>query len=151
VFTDDNSDSWFCSKCSGDIFPFNHFVDDDEFKFALFTYDSSIKYNKMLSLKLNPFVFEDMMNNSDNLINYDVSHSCSSILDHHDISASCVDDFSILQINPRSFSKNSSHINNFLFGLKHTFSVIALSETWFKEDESNLINIDNYTLLQVGS
>ena len=83
------------------------------------------------------------------MINYDVSHSCSYIFDHHDISASCVDDFSILHINPRSFSRNSDHINAFLSGLKHTFSVIALSETWFKEDESNMITIDNYVLLHV--
>ena len=150
VYTDlPHDDVWFCFKCNGNIFPFNHYVDDDEFKFALFCFDNSINYNRMLSLKLNPFVFNDMLNNSDNLINYDVSHSCSYIFDHNDISASCNDDFSILHINPRSFSKNVDQINAFLSEIEHTFSVITLSETWFKEDDSNVVNIDNYVLLHV--
>ena len=150
VITDDNNhDDWICFKCTGDIFPFNHYIDDDEFKFALFSFDNTVEYNRMLSLKFNPFVINDMLNNADNLIDYNLSYSCSYVFDHENIRASCDDDFSILHINPRSFSKNCDHINAFLSGLKHTFSIITLSETWFKEDESNLVEIDNYVLLNV--
>ena len=39
-----------CFHCTGNIFPFNHFVDDDEFKFALFTFDNTIEYNDFLNL-----------------------------------------------------------------------------------------------------
>ena len=51
---------WFCFNCTGDIFDFNHYTDDDEFKFALFTFDHDIDYNRLLILKLNSFVLNDI-------------------------------------------------------------------------------------------
>ena len=40
-----------------------------------------------------------------------------------------------------SFNKNRDFIEIFISNLKHTFSIIALSETWYKEDDSNLVDI----------
>jgi hypothetical protein len=149
VYTDvDNYDDWLCFNCTGTLFPFNHYVDDNEYKFALFTFDNSVDFNRLLSLKLNPFDFNDMLNNSENLINYGTSNSCSYIFDHDDVTATS-NDFSILHLNPRSFSKNVDQINAFLSNLNHTFSIIALSETWFKVNGSNLIDIDDYVTISV--
>ena len=141
-----NNDDWLCFTCTGDIFPFNHFVDDDEFKFALFTYNCSVDFNRLLSLKFNPFVFNEMIENDGNLLNYNVSNKCSYIFNHDDIKITSENDFSILHINARSFSKNFDHINEFLCSLNHTFPVICMSETWYNVDESNLVDIENYVL-----
>ena len=34
VYTNANVQDWLCFYCTGNIFPFNHYVDDDEFRFA---------------------------------------------------------------------------------------------------------------------
>ena len=75
-------------------------------------------------------------NIADNLNRYNVSYSCFYIFNRDDISVSCNDDFSILHIYPRSFNKNCDQINAFLSGLKQIFSVITMSETWFKVDDT---------------
>ena len=77
VNVDVNDVNWLCMNCSGEIFPFNHYIDDDEFNFALHTFNSSVDYNKLLSLKFNPFVVNDMLLNNDDLHNYNVLNKCS--------------------------------------------------------------------------
>ena len=59
------------------------------------------------------------------------------------------DGFSILHLNSRSFNENRDFIEIFISNLKHTFSIIALSETWYKEDDSNLVDISNHTMVSV--
>ena len=39
----------------------------------------------------------------------------------------------------------ASVLYNFISGFNHVFSIITLSETWFDEDSSNLIDIDDLT------
>ena len=153
VYTDcDQSQNWICFKCTGDIFPFNHYVEDDEFKFALFTFEHSYEYNQLLDLKLNPFNLDENIrgngvNDSGYVLDSGNLNSCSYIFDCDQLPASTDDDFSILHINPRSLNKNFDGIHAFLSSFKHIFSIITLSETWFNEDGSNLIDIENYTLL----
>ena len=57
--------------------------------------------------------------------------------------------FFYLRLISRCFNKNRDFIEMFISKLKHIFSIIALSETWYKEDDSNLIDILNYTLVSV--
>ncbi len=144
-----NNDSWLCLTCTGNIFPFNHFIDDDEFKFALFTYNCSVEFDRLLSLKFNPFVLNELIENDANLHNYSVSNKCSYTFNHDDVKITSDNDFSILHINSRSFSKNFDHINEFLCSLNCTFPVICMSETWYNANETNLVDIDNYILHHV--
>ena len=69
-----NSDDvdWLCYKCTGDLFPFNHIIDDDEFTYALCYFNNSIDYNRLLDLKFNPYLFECSThdNHIHNLDNY---------------------------------------------------------------------------------
>ena len=53
--------NWMCFKCTGELFPFNHIVDDNEFKFCLSYFNNSIEYNKLLDLRFNPFMFDDLV------------------------------------------------------------------------------------------
>lgn len=141
--------NWICFKCTGEIFPFNHFVDDDEFRFALFCLNNTLDYNRMLSLTFNPYHFDDDINNStnDNLIS-DIGNKCSYVFDNDSFNSHDNDDsFSIIHFNSRSFNKNSDAIHACLTNIDHTFTVICLSESWFYTDLSNEINIENYDLV----
>jgi hypothetical protein len=144
---------WLCFNCTGDIFPFNHYVDDDEFKFVLFTFKNSVEYNDLLGLKLNPFNLDDTIlnffNDHGNLCASDNLNSCSYVFDGDQLPVTHDDDFSILHLNPRSMNCNIDEIHTFISSLNHTFSLISASETWFSEDDSNLIDIENYTLVSV--
>ena len=64
-------DNWLCFNCTGTLFPFNHYLDDDEFKYALFCFDNSIEYNRLLNLRLNPFLYDNVLHDADdNLIKF---------------------------------------------------------------------------------
>ena len=149
VYTDMNDGfDWYCFKCTGELFPFNHYVDDDEFRFVLFCHGNSTNYNRMLSLKLNPFQIDDQLHNARNeyssLNNHNVSNKCSYLFDNNMYTTSRGDDFSILHINPRSLNKNIDSIHTFISSLNHTFTIIiSMSET-FDDNDSNLINLENY-------
>ena len=144
-------EEWYCFKCTGEIFPFNHYVDDDEFKFALFCFDNTLDFNRMLSLKFNPFNFEDIYrtvsNEFDDLANNsNPINKCSYLFDN-DISYSGDDDFSILHLNSRSVNANFDNIHNFISGFSHTFTVISVSETWLNDNDFSKFNIENYVLI----
>lgn len=52
--------------------------------------------------------------------------------------------FSSFHLNIRSLSKNYDEFVHFLHTLKHTFTVIALSETWLSEDTKDFFKLTNY-------
>ncbi len=150
VYTD-IVEEWYCFKCTAELFPFNHYVDDDEFKFALFCFDNTLDFNRMLSLKLNPFNFEDVFHSvtdefDDLTNNTNPINKCSYIF-NNDIKCSGDDGFSILHLNARSLAKNFDNIHNFISGIDYTFTVIAISETWLNEHNCGLFDIENYVLI----
>ena len=55
-------------------------------------------------------------------------------------------DSKLLHINARSLPKNISNIVNYLNLLENCFSVIGISETWLKDIQDPLIQIQNYTI-----
>ena len=145
------SDDWYCSICTGNTFPFNHYIDDDEFKFALFSFDNTLEYNRLLSLKFNPFNFEEMVRTSqheaDHLNNFsNLPSKCTYLFDNN-ISYSGNDNFSIIHFNSRSLNKNFDNIHDFISRADHTFTIIAISETWLTDDTNHMLDIDNYTLI----
>ena len=62
IFGNVNDHQWMCFNCTGSLFPFNHILDDNEFRYSLYYFHNSIEYNRLLSLKLNPFVFDCLIN-----------------------------------------------------------------------------------------
>ena len=115
----------------------------------MFCFDNSIDYNNLLELRLNPFLYDNVLHDADNnLLKFNAINSCSYILDRTiDINSNCSSDFSMLHINPRSFNRNKDAINAYIDNCQYQFSIIAMSETWFNEDDSNIIHIDNYSLV----
>ena len=151
IFGNVNDDHWMCFNCTGSLFPFNHILDDNEFRYSLHYFRNSIDYNRLLSLKLNPFVFDDIINEyrANDLFNPNSDNSCNYMFDCSldDVDVSFKNGFSILHLNSRSFNRNRDNIEVFLSNIKYDFSIIAMSETWFKQDQSNLVDIPNYSLI----
>jgi hypothetical protein len=58
--------------------------------------------------------------------------------------ATTIDSFSILHLNIRSLSKNFKELKSVTSLINHKFSIIALTETWIKPQNSNLFNLDGY-------
>jgi exonuclease III len=54
------------------------------------------------------------------------------------------DSFSILHLNIRSLSKNFKEFKSVTSLINHKFSIIALTETWVKPQNSHLFNLDGY-------
>ena len=52
---------------------------------------------------------------------------------------------SFCHLNIRSAVKNLNEFSVYLDNLKHNFSVIGISETWFQEANYNLYTIEDYT------
>ncbi len=151
VYTD-VVDDWFCFKCTGEIFPFNHYNDDDEFKFAISCFDNTLDFNRMLSLKLNPFIFEDNFRTAtsefdDLSVNSKPINKCSYVFNNDISSYKDDDEFSILHFNARSIGKNFDYIHNFITSLDRKFTVISISETWLKDSKCDLVEIDDYVLI----
>jgi len=110
-----------------------------------------VEYNRLLSLKFNPYLYELGFNDEATrnfLDHYSSNYSCNYLFDT-EVNCSFKQGFSILHLNSRSFNRNRDFIDVFISNLNYTFSIIALSETWFKEDDSNIINISNYNLITV--
>ena len=54
------------------------------------------------------------------------------------------DSFSVLHTNIRSIPKNVSHFENYVKSLKLSFTTIALSETWLKQENKSCYDIKGY-------
>ena len=62
-----------------------------------------------------------------------------------------INDLSILNFNIRSMSKNIDKLKEYLEVLNHKFSIIALQETWFQDNNPiDYFNLDNYCLETVN-
>ena len=153
---DDND--WYCANCMGSILPFNHIIDNSEFTHELnnFYLIQPIDFDKLQSLNINPFNLNDNKDNNDLNINYDIpkpndtcNYYCSDSF--NDLTKDKISDLSIIHFNSRSLTKNLDQITDYLKTLKHKFTILAFSETWFTDNNTlpALINIEGYNIAHV--
>ena len=55
--------------------------------------------------------------------------------------------FSVLHLNARSLVKNHEDLSHLLANINHKFSVLAITETWIKDDEPYDLNFDGYNFI----
>ena len=151
---------WYCVMCTADVFPFNHYNDEDDFINAISEL-WPISLNISIDA-LNRKVFIPFELNTDvNLPLYDIdpdmnfyhllSHTANSDYYLEDsFNTLCRDSslnencFSIIHSNIRSIKKNINDFTLYLNSLDLKFSVIAFSETWLNDATCSLYNIDGY-------
>ena len=55
--------------------------------------------------------------------------------------------FSVLHLNARSLVKNHKDLSHLLANINHKFSMLAITETWIKDDEPYDLNFDGYNFI----
>ena len=155
---------WYCTKCISDVLPFNHMFTDEEFMLAISENLSSSEKIPFDELNKNDTLFTPFDLNDDT--NSPLSDSdpdlqlynqqCNMVLNScdyyiEDLLNSKLDklnvtnhSFSLLHTNIRSAPKNLFKLESYLSNIKHSFSILGISESWLREDDKSYYNLDNY-------
>ena len=149
---------WYCKYCIESALPFNHIIDDDEFKHEInqFYYNQKISFDDLQQLKINPFNLNDPddkiinvntnydINNNNENCNYHCSDTFNDLSRHIDSSK-----LNLIHFNSRSLNKNIDSITDYLKTLNHKFPLIAFSETWLSDKNSlpSLNSIEGYQIV----
>ena len=133
--------NWYCSKYLEQELPFNNFDDDLEFKNTIFNLNTGTHVNASFLKNSDQLKITNLFNlgkmeiepdknfyrerrNITNL--YYIEFDFNNVINTQSIRS----DFSIIHINARSLSKNIDSLSTYLNTLDHSFSVIAITETW---------------------
>ena len=154
-----SEDEWFCMKCISYIFPFND-ISEDELNYLSFGIEDNVAdlYDNCSSLNFEPFMFTDNKgyfntdqadpdNNfyqhlSPDSLYYTEEQFKQKIAKPKEETAN----FSIIHFNCRSLPSNYNKLKDSITALDFHFDVIALSETWLIDNDSDNFNIDGYKM-----
>ena len=161
---EDRNESWYCSICLIDIFPYNAIADDDEFVSAI-TSNSTMSLNYLSDKLFMPFELNDSehlagscnedidpdiqffntFNQNITRCNYQTQESFTK-----EICTSAVKQkvFSLCHINIRSIRKNISALENYIDMLQYDFQIIGLSETWLSNNDCGLYNLQGFHMIE---
>ena len=161
---EDRNESWYCSICLIDIFPYNAIADDDEFVSAI-TSNSTMSLNYLSDKLFMPFELNDSehlagscnedidpdiqffntFNQNIAKCNYQTRESFTK-----EICTSAVKKkvFSLCHINIRSIRKNISALENYIDMLQYDFQIIGLSETWLSNNDCGLYNLQGFHMIE---
>ena len=163
-FLEFNSDSspWICTSCIGNIFPFNHILDNVEFIAELEKYHDALP--KMLT-DLNDdkvFTISDMNDNDflplfscdpdlhfyndymKNIFCDSKYYSLDSLKGIIQSTFSNLPKLSYCHLNIRSLPAHIVEFDALLSTLDIKFDVIALTETWLNSQNADLYNLEGY-------
>ena len=150
-----NTNYWSCPHCLKELFPL-YTVEDKELRAFLTGTDRNC-IEQLSELLYDPFesneergVFEDI-DPDDNYLNVLASqsvHKCkyylpSALKDEID-KRTIPPSLSMLHLNIRSTKKNFNDFQILLNTLEHTFTCIALTETWLKNHNVTLFDLEGY-------
>ena len=161
------TDDWICTQCLQFNLPFNHFDDDDLFIEAISEL-SKVSYAECLKLELDGMIFNPFELNSEfelnPLINMDPDtqffnhvggcHISSDYYLEDAFNDKCQqksvtpDSFSMIHLNIRSAPKNLNKFDSYLKILNIKFSLIAITETWYNDDNHDLYGLDGYKMVE---
>ena len=144
-----------CHICLSNSLPFNS-IDPLDFNFTFGDFSrlpSEEDMDKLMRLKFNPFDTKhtsignddyDMLTNINNI-------SCKYYLPN-DISRDIPSNehFSILNLNIRSIINKFDSLKYLLKSLKHSFSIISLTETWLDNENCTDYKLDNFNFVSTN-
>ena len=151
--------NWYCTSCNSTTFPFNHLVIDSEFLNAIsemWAVTCNLSLEELNEKIFIPFELNSDANNplfdTDPDINYfdkingNVLNSDYYLEDSFNSRCQDIprDSFSLIHMNIRSAPKHLDEFTCYIDSLDIPFTVIGLSETWLKESNADLYNIDGY-------
>ena len=148
---------WFCVKCTSDMFPFSQ-TNDDELNYLTLGIDGNLGdlFDNCSSLNFKPFTFTDnkeyfLTDKADPDDNF-YKHVSPNSLYYTDeqfkhkfaLTSEGAANFSIIHFNCRSLASNFNKLKDSIKALGLQFDVIAISETWLSDNDSDNFNIDGY-------
>ena len=161
TYAKNKNNLWSCTLCNVDNFPFNIIEDNEEF------IKHSTHTNCVSLLNSNPDLIEKILNPDE--LNREIQNQYLNELDPdlnfftHELTDTLkssnytsVDNinnnlismentgFSVLHLNIRSAPKNLHSLKILLENINHNFCCIALSETWFKDSNVDVYNLQGY-------
>ena len=163
-----NSLTWFCKTCITKLFPFNHIEHDDVFVSEVNNIGSCTRSVETLSdLLFNPFelnsddhysplIYIDPDMNYYNEIDSHIALNCNYYFEES-ISAAINDKiktgnlnkvFSLCHVNIRSLKANLAAFEICLQNMNFKFSAIGISETWLRDCNYDLYNIEGYNFVE---
>ena len=161
--TDADKHNWICKTCTQNILPFNHIEEDSEFMDAIsksWTTSISLSFKSLSEKVFNPFVINSLENNISifdidpdiqffnqavNLTNCNSDYFLEETFNKK-ITDCLLDqeNLSLIHLNIRSAPKHLDEFELFTKNLSLEFSIIGLTETWFKDTNVLLYSLDGY-------
>ena len=157
-----SSSCWYCCQCIGHVFPFNHILDDEEFRDQLCCEDVSVGDWEQFSYKL--FDHVGYNENDDiypldeidpdvhfhNELSYNLSSNCRY---YHEMEVrnnknALHEYFSVCHINIRSIKSNLESFKHYMECLDFTFPIIGVTETWLSDSNCELFDIPGYNFIE---
>ena len=143
-----------CNYCKSQ-FPF-HDLDDNVFKIVLYefqhgttSYDAdhleTLFFNPTLSdpnSDLDPDVNNQNYDSSARYCSYETAEDLNEVIGGNNLIS-----FSLFHLNAHSLVKNQDALAHLLANINHTFSVLAITETWLKESNINDISFEGYNFV----
>jgi hypothetical protein len=143
TISNDNN-PWYCASCLTEIFPFNHYHDNNDFLYAIdYSLQSRLDLNNVNNMSFNPFIDDldtcSLLNKPDLDLNSSIFASNSQTLSkciyyttvefNDNLTKKNHNYFSTIHINIRSLKKNFNDFMVFMSSPDCSISVIGLSET----------------------
>ena len=152
-------EDWFCKNFTLLLFPFSQ-ITDDEFIYLsmgidhnlldLFDKCSDLNYEPFKHVESKDYFVTDKIDPDNNLHN---KLSVSSLYYTEDqfkrkfiTSRQGIQQFSLIHFNCRSLPSNCSKLDESISALDFEFDVIALSETWLKDNDHDNYNMEGYSM-----
>jgi hypothetical protein len=156
VYLSDDDVDLYCTKCTNELFPFNHIDDDEEFINTLHSFCREFpSFNGFVPSKQQFSILNnmDIINNNDidpdkNIYNtMDIASKYYLPSELNDTIADTLIDgkLSVLHIKAHSLKDKTDQLEVLLNSLKLAFDIIAVSETWDTNVTVSLTNIAGYT------
>ena len=161
IYTQRHLNQFYCTLCLNGMLPFNN-LDDEAFceaisEIQLKQTPVSFQILQNQELIFSPFDFNEKSDTPLHDIDPDIQfysdkyslHSCDYYLEemfNDKIFQNKVKDnnFSMLHANIRSAQKNLTSLERYINNLDHNFTVIGISESWFKEHNVDRYGIEGY-------
>ena len=144
--------NWYCPQCIEQIFPFNHIVEESEFLLAIsptkhdfytFDYSKADIYLRDPDINFHTGIHSSVGNNC----KYYMEDDFNGMIQRQHLTADN-DALSFCHLNIRSAVKNLNEFSLYLDDLKHSFSVIAISETWLQDAKYNLYSMNGCKMVE---
>ena len=149
------NNNWSCISCLKSLFPYNSVENNNDIQREINHTENQYDITLLDEMIINPFDIDEV-NNDDDLDpdnNYFIptyNQSLSSCKYYNIESLNKIIEtkenptLSIYSHNIRSLPKNSRALNSFLNIIDHKFNIVALTETWLKEHNTNLYIPEGY-------